>query len=169
LLPAPAAVGSAAARRVMLTDRYVQQATSLFKSVSLGLVGIGAVEPSKLLASSGNVFSPRELKTLSARGAVGDICLRFFDAAGRPVPTTLNDRVISIDFEQLRKIPRVVGIAGGRRKTAAIRGALEGRLVNVLITDRHTAERLLQHNRRSPRHTTAPARRAARRSSGARA
>jgi DNA-binding transcriptional regulator LsrR (DeoR family) len=169
LLPAPGVVGSPDAKRVLLEDAYVQEATSLFKSITVALVGIGAIEPSKLLASSGNVFSPRELKTLSARGAVGDICLRFFDAAGRPVPTTLNDRVISIDFEQLRKIPRVVGIAGGRRKTAAIRGALEGRLVNVLITDRHTAERLLQHNRRSPRHTTAPARRAARRSSGARA
>ena len=34
--------------------------------------------------------------------------------------------------------------ATGRRKTTAIRGALKGRLVNVLITDRGTAERLLQ-------------------------
>ena len=40
-------------------------------------------------------------------------------------------------------MPRVVGVAGGKRKVAAIRGALLGRLVNVLITDRFTAERLL--------------------------
>ena len=85
LLPAPGAVGSADARRVMLKDRYVQEATALFKSVTVALVGIGAVEPSKLLASSGNVFSAQELKSLSDRGAVGDICLRFFDAAGTPV------------------------------------------------------------------------------------
>ena len=68
----------------MLKDRYVQEAMALFRSVTLALVGIGAVEPSKLLAASGNVFSPQELKLLSARGAVGDICLRFFDAAGAP-------------------------------------------------------------------------------------
>ena len=43
----------------MLKDRYVQEATALFKSVTLALVGIGAVEPSKLLAASGNVFSPQ--------------------------------------------------------------------------------------------------------------
>ena len=49
----------------MLKDRYVQEATALFKSVTLALVGIGAVEPSKLLAASGNVFSPQELKSLS--------------------------------------------------------------------------------------------------------
>jgi DNA-binding transcriptional regulator LsrR (DeoR family) len=143
LLPAPAAVGSAAARRVMLTDRYVQQATSLFKSVSLGLVGIGAVEPSKLLASSGNVFSSQELKSLSDRGAVGDICLRFFDRDGAPVVTPLNDRVIAIELGQLKRASRVVGVAGGKRKTAAIRGALQGHWVNVLITDRWTADRLV--------------------------
>jgi DNA-binding transcriptional regulator LsrR (DeoR family) len=144
LLPAPGAVGSADARRVMLKDRYVQDAINLFKSVTVALVGIGAVEPSKLLAASGNVFSPHELKQLSRRGAVGDICLRFFDQGGAPVSTPLNDRVISMDLDTLRRVPRVVGIAGGRRKTAAIRGALIGRRVNVLITDRATAERLLK-------------------------
>jgi DNA-binding transcriptional regulator LsrR (DeoR family) len=146
LLPAPGAVGSADAKRVMLKDRYVQEATALFKSVTLALVGIGAIEPSKLLASSGNVFSPHELKSLSARGAVGDICLRFFDVAGVPVQTPLNDRVISIELAQLKQVRRVVGIAGGKRKTAAIRGALSGGWINMLITDRGTAERLLQTN-----------------------
>jgi DNA-binding transcriptional regulator LsrR (DeoR family) len=144
LLPAPGVVGSADAKRVLLKDPYVQEATALFKSITVALVGIGAIEPSKLLASSGNVFSPQELKTLSARGAVGDICLRFFDDNGRSVSTPLNERVISIDLDQLRAIKRVVGIAGGRRKVTAIRGALEGRLVNVLITDRATAERLAE-------------------------
>jgi DNA-binding transcriptional regulator LsrR (DeoR family) len=145
LLPAPGAVGSADARRVMLEDRYVQEAMAMFRSVTLALVGIGAVEPSKLLAASGNVFSPAELKTLSQRGAVGDICLRFFDATGAAVETSLNSRVISIELEDLRRVRRVVGIAGGRRKTAAIHGALAGKWINVLITDQATAARLLDY------------------------
>jgi DNA-binding transcriptional regulator LsrR (DeoR family) len=144
LLPAPGVVGSQDARRVMLKDRYVQEALDLFRSVTVALVGIGAVEPSKLLATSGNVFSPHELKQLSRRGAVGDICLRFFNARGEPVITPLDDRVISMELDTLRRVPRVVGIAGGRRKTAAIGGALAGRWINVLITDRATAERLLR-------------------------
>jgi len=144
LLPAPGAVASPEARRVMLKDPYVQEARGLFKSLTVALVGIGAVEPSKILAASGNVFSPRELKSLSDRGAVGDICLRFFDADGAPVATRLNDRVIAIELPELRRVDRVVGIAGGKRKTAAIRGALRGGFINVLITDRATAERLVR-------------------------
>jgi DNA-binding transcriptional regulator LsrR (DeoR family) len=81
---------------------------------------------------------------LSERGAVGDICLRFFDANGVPVLTPLNERVIAIALADLKRVDRVVGIAGGRRKFAAIRGALRGRRINVLITDRGTAERLVK-------------------------
>lgn len=158
LLPAPGAVGSADARRVMAKDRYVQEAMGLFKSITIALVGIGAVTPSKMLAASGNVFSAKELKSLSDRGAVGDICLRFFDANGVPVVTPLNDRVIAIELSELKRVDRVVGIAGGRRKFAAIRGALRGRRVNVLITDRSTAERLVRHAASDSRHErdTAP-------------
>jgi DNA-binding transcriptional regulator LsrR (DeoR family) len=144
LLPAPGAVGSAEARRVMLKDRYVLEAMAMFKSITVALVGIGAVTPSKMLAASGNVFSAKELKSLSDRGAVGDICLRFFDANGAPVVTPLNERVIAIELAELKRVDRVVGIAGGRRKFAAIRGALRGRRINVLITDRSTAERLVK-------------------------
>lgn len=146
LLPSPGVVGSKSARDVLMKDRFVREALDLFPKVTLALVGIGATEPSRALASSGNVFSPQELKVLAGKGAVGDICLRFFDAAGREVVTELNDRVISMELNQLHAVRRVVGVAGGRRKTNAIRGALAGKLVNVLITDLASAERLLEES-----------------------
>ncbi len=142
-LPAPGIVGAAETRQAFLQDQFVQTALAQFDQVTLALVGIGDVEPSRLLASSGNIFLREELDTLRRLGAVGDICLRFFDSSGSPVATPLNDRVIGMGLEQLRRVKRSVGIAGGARKLAAIRGALAGRWINVLITDRHTAERLL--------------------------
>ena len=143
LLPAPGIVGSRGARDVLMKDRFVRECLELFPKVTLALVGIGATEPSRALASSGNVFSAQELKVLAGKGAVGDICLRFFDASGRAVITELNERVISMDLDRLRAVRRVVGVAGGSRKTNAIRGALAGKLINVLITDLATGERLL--------------------------
>ncbi|MBI5301068.1 MAG: sugar-binding transcriptional regulator [Chloroflexi bacterium] len=143
-LPAPGVVGSASAHGVLADDKFVCETTELFDHVSMALVGIGALEPSKLLASSGNVFSKEELETLQAHGAVGDICLRFFDAHGKPVNTALDKRVIGMRLQQLQRAKRSVGIAGGRRKLTAIRGALEGRWINVLITDHFTAEKLVQ-------------------------
>jgi DNA-binding transcriptional regulator LsrR (DeoR family) len=143
LLPAPGVVGSRNAREILLKDRFVREALDLFGKVTIALVGIGATEPSRALASSGNIFSPQEIKLLASKGAVGDICLRFFDANGRAVITALNDRVISMELDQLRAVRRVVAVAGGRRKANAILGALAGKLINVLITDAASAERLL--------------------------
>jgi DNA-binding transcriptional regulator LsrR (DeoR family) len=143
-LPAPGITGSAEALGHFLDDPFVQEAMALYDQVSLALVGIGALEPSTLLARSGNVFSPQEMDVLREEGAVGDICLRFFDATGKPVATPLNERVIGMNLQQLRHVPRAVGIAGGRKKLAAIRGALVGRWINVLITDRFTAAQLAQ-------------------------
>jgi DNA-binding transcriptional regulator LsrR (DeoR family) len=97
-----------------------------------------------MLAGSGNVFSAQELDLLRLKGAVGDICLHFLDAHGTPLQTPLNERVIGIDLFQLRKVKRAVGVAGGARKVAAIRGVLEGKWINILITDRFTAARLLK-------------------------
>lgn len=142
-LPAPGVAGSVEMRDALLADQFVQQAVRLFDEITLALVGIGSVEPSKLLASSGNVFSADELAAISDAGAVGDICLRFFDADGNPVITPHNERVISMSLDQLKKARRSVGIAGGSRKVPAILGALRGQWVNVLITDRFTAAELL--------------------------
>jgi DNA-binding transcriptional regulator LsrR (DeoR family) len=141
-LPVPGVAGSAESRTVLLADPFVRSTLDLFDHVTLALVGIGALEPSRLLASSGNIFAPEETALLRARGAVGDICLHFFDRAGTPVITPLDARVISMSLQQLKRVRRSVGIAGGSRKLAAIRGALAGRWINVLITDRFTAERL---------------------------
>jgi DNA-binding transcriptional regulator LsrR (DeoR family) len=111
--------------------------------ISLALVGIGSLEPSSLLQSSGNIFSGDELKVLGKRGAVGDVCLRFFDAEGAPVASEVDRRVIGVTCEQLKRADRSVGVAGGARKYDAIRGAVLGGWVNVLVTDHVTAERLL--------------------------
>jgi len=145
MLPAPGVVGSVQARQVLLEDPYVFSAMQMFNHVTLALVGIGTVEPSGLLASSGNIYSPQELDILRKAGAVGDICLRFFDNWGSPVATPLNDRVIGMELQQLQRVNRAIGVAGGRRKLDAIRGALEGHWINVLITDRLTAEHLTKN------------------------
>jgi DNA-binding transcriptional regulator LsrR (DeoR family) len=143
-LPAPGVVGSASAAKVLAQDPYVSETLALFDKVTLALVGVGSIEPSALVASSGNTFSQKELENLQENGAVGDICLRFYDANGREVKGALDGRVIGIDLECLRRVPRSVALCGGKRKFPAILGALRGKWVNTLITDQYTAQRLVK-------------------------
>jgi DNA-binding transcriptional regulator LsrR (DeoR family) len=142
-LPVPGVAPSEEARQMLVEDVFTAECLAMFDKVTMALVGIGDVEPSKMLASSGNRFTPEELAMLREHGAVGDICMRFFDDTGAPVRLPLDRRVISMTLEELRRVPRSVGIAGGKRKLAAIRGALRGGWINVLITDRGVAEQLV--------------------------
>jgi DNA-binding transcriptional regulator LsrR (DeoR family) len=141
--PAPGIVASAAVRDALLEDSYVRDLAAAWKDLSVVLAGIGSLQPSPLLKDSGNAVSEFDMDALRLRGAVGDICLRFFDADGALVDTELNNRVVGISSEDLRAVPRTVGIAGGRRKFDAIRAAVRGQWVDVLITDLDTATRLI--------------------------
>jgi DNA-binding transcriptional regulator LsrR (DeoR family) len=149
-LQAPGVTASPEATAAYLADPLLQQTASYFDQLTVALVGIGALHPSRLLGESGNVFAEDELSELKQLGAVGDICLRFFDSAGHPVISRFNERVIGMSLEQIRRVPRSVGIAGTSEKHDAIRGALEARLINVLITDRFTAEQLVQEQDAAP-------------------
>ncbi|MCZ0963831.1 sugar-binding transcriptional regulator [Paracoccus benzoatiresistens] len=130
------------AKIVMLADPVVRETMNLFGRLTLAVVGIGAVEPSELLARSGNVFSKQELALLNESGAVGEISFRFYDKNGKPVDTPLNDRVIGITLDELKKAERVMALAGGASKTEAIAGALKLGIIDVLVTDKFTAARL---------------------------
>jgi DNA-binding transcriptional regulator LsrR (DeoR family) len=141
--PAPGIVASVAVRDALLADSYVRDLAAAWKDLSVILAGIGSLQPSPLLKDSGNAVSEADMDALRLQGAVGDICLRFFDAQGNLVDTELNNRVVGISSEDLRAVPRIVGIAGGERKFEAIRAAARGRWVDVLITDLDTAKRLL--------------------------
>lgn len=78
------------------------------------------------------------------QGAVGDICLHYFNQAGQPISTPLSARVIGMSLAQLKGVKHRIGVAGGKRKLDAILGSLNGSWINVLITDRSTARGLLE-------------------------
>lgn len=143
LLSAPGVAQSREAKLVLLADTYLRETMDLFEEITLAIVGIGAIEPSSMLARSGNVFATRELAAVKEAGGVGDISLRFFDADGNPVKTSLDERVIGMTLSELSKIDRVIALAGGRSKTCAIHGALKAGVIDLLVTDKFTAARLV--------------------------
>jgi DNA-binding transcriptional regulator LsrR (DeoR family) len=127
---------------MFLQDPFVNEAIRTFDQVTLALVGMGIIERAGMAGFMGS-FTKEERDLLLSRGAVGFICQRFYDAQGNDVQSSLDDRIVSMTRAQLSQVERVVGISGGPTRLESIRGALAGRWINVLITDRFTAARLL--------------------------
>lgn len=139
LMPVPGIVGAASSVKILANDPHVLKTMRLFDQIGLALLEIALAGPSS--AGSGSRQST-EQAFLPDPKAVGAICLRPFDANGVEIRDSFGDRVVGVPFEQLKKIPRAVGMAGGKPKFPAILGALRGRWINVLITDQFTAKRL---------------------------
>ena len=75
---------------------------------------------------------------------MGDITLQFFDKEGNTDKFhNFNDRVAAISMDVFRKIPLRIGIASGEKKVEAVKGAVNGGLINILITNVECAKKLI--------------------------
>jgi DNA-binding transcriptional regulator LsrR (DeoR family) len=146
LIHAPGIVKDKVVRDALVMDPQVADTLELAGRADVALVGIGIFEPDSTLLAGGNTLTQDEVLDLKAHGVVGDIALQFFDAGGRKVDHPIDDRIVGTGIEKIKAIPRVVGVAGGIEKTPAIQAALRGGLIDVLVTDDRTAERLLNQN-----------------------
>jgi DNA-binding transcriptional regulator LsrR (DeoR family) len=143
LISAPGIVASKMVRDSLVADPQISDTLALSAKSDVAIVGIGVPVPDSVVMQAGAILA-EEVEQLRAQGAVGDIALRFFDADGQPVKHEINDRIIGLDLDQIRRIPRVIGVAGGAEKFEVVRAALRGKFINVLVTDDQIATRLLE-------------------------
>ena len=143
LLPATSIGRTVEEKERQLRNPEVKSVVNMFGSVTLAIVGLGSTEPSMMLRNSGLHYEKEMTSELIKRGAVGDLCLHYFDKDGRPVLSDEENPVISMSLSQLKDCPRVLALAGGLEKVAAIKGALVGGYIDVLITDRLCASAIV--------------------------
>lgn len=141
---APAVMGTAQAKQELINDTALAPIVEHWDSLTVALVGIGALQQSPMLASSGSIQEgDGDLQELAGAGAVGDVCLRYYDRQGKLINGKYNARVMTIDEDTFRKIPRRIGVAGGARKQEAVLACLRGNWITTLVTDYKLAEMLL--------------------------
>jgi DNA-binding transcriptional regulator LsrR (DeoR family) len=145
LLGAPAVAGTREARDSFFRDPHIARALDMARGAEMIFVGIGPRRSDSVVVQEfWKVMQPSAMDELAARGAVGSLNLRHFDANGRAFQSEFDERIIGLTLDEIKKIRRVVGVAGGHSKREAIRAALLGKLVNVLVTDHITAQHLLK-------------------------
>lgn len=141
-LTAPVMVADESVRAALWSEPGLRELLERARRVDLALVSVGDVSEEATLFRQG--LLPRSaLASLQAAGAVGDVLCHFIDAEGKIVEHPVNRRVVAVDLEDLRRVPRIVVAAGGRRKVAAIRAALKATGAGVLITEEGAARGLL--------------------------
>ena len=121
--------------RLLKRTGYYKKIQALWEQIDLALVGIGNTEIVSLFGSI--IGCPADTASI-----VGDIATYFFDKDGEFTQSYPNKLCASL--ENIKNAKKTVAIACGSEKTQAITGALKTGLLDVLITDEHTAREILK-------------------------
>ena len=140
-LPVPYLAGSVAEKQVLQAQDSVQRLLSLARGAELFVIGLGAMDENAHVKQTGMV-TPAEWRELRELGAVGDLSGSFLDIDGRPVASPVNRLSVGLSLDQLRG-RRVVVLAGGAHKAAAMLAALGTGVITDLILDEPAARRLI--------------------------
>lgn len=141
-MPLPVYVATPEERDMLHGLTLIHTTLELAAHADVAFVGVGEMDDEAPLAVDG-FLTRAELAELQAAGAAGEICGWIFDAQGRLLDHPVNQRTASAPLPA-RDRATVVALAKGRRKRAALRAALQGGIVNALVTDEATAEALLR-------------------------
>lgn len=142
MLYAPNMVSNRELQRRLISEPAIAEALARARQSDIIMQSIGTVDETAILLVE-NRISQAELQHIQEAGAVGDALGHYYDQAGKPVATLMDERVIGLSLADIREVPWSVVVAGGVGKHKALRGALLGGFFNMLVTDNESALFLL--------------------------
>lgn len=143
VLPLPAVVDSKEMKELLQKDHNINRILQYGYDANIALFTMGAFGIKSALVHAGYI-GPNAMDKLSEKGAVGDICSHVIDIHGNICDMELDERTVAIPLNVIRKKEYRIGVAQGSSKVDSILGALNGGIVNVLITNEDTAEWVLK-------------------------
>ena len=111
------------------------------------LLGIGTVELDPYYSGiyRSGFMSESDIMEVQRLGGVANFCGLMLDENGKILDSELNHRIMAVDLKQLRKrCGKIVGIAGSEKKSQAIKSVLNGKWLDVLITDTAAVHPILE-------------------------
>ena len=142
-LSAPMYVEGTKEKELIESIDEIAKVLHMAETADIALIGIGSMQDDSSIIKA-EIRTKEEYKELVRKGAVGEIVGRIYDKNGQTVDEDLKRKMVGISLDKIAKIPVRVGMSYGKDKIEAIKGAIAGGLVNVLVTDVPTAELLLK-------------------------
>lgn len=138
---APLLLDDAATAASLRRQTDVAAALSLFAQVTVAVVAVGSWVPP--ISQLREVMSEADRTELERRGVQAEVAGILIDAHGRLVGEDFAERCLSVTAAQLSAIPRVLAVAAGETKAAAVLAVARAGLLSSLATDRALAEAVL--------------------------
>lgn len=130
---APLVVDDAATAASLRKQPEIATALAKADSLDLAVVAIGAWSPG--LSTVWERVSNTDRREATAAGAVTECSGRLINAAGHPVKTAMDERIMAVTIEQLQATREVIAVATGPERADAVNAACRAGIVSTLIAD----------------------------------
>lgn len=139
---APLLADDAATAAAFRRQPAIARAVAMFDRVTTAVMSVGSWSPA--VSQLHDAVEPEARAALLARGAVAEVGVTLVDRDGEEVAPELTARCIAVSAAQLRSIPRVIGVASGRDKGAAVLALARGGWVSELVVDEALADAAIE-------------------------
>ncbi|ADK79947.1 transcriptional regulator, DeoR family [Sediminispirochaeta smaragdinae DSM 11293] len=130
-------------KKAVLTDSNdYRKINELWSNLDVLICSVGYSIPRSPLFNKG-LIGEEYIKRLEDNNVVGDILTHYFNEKGEMIHLGVEANMINISLEQIASAKTKLIIAYGKQKTKSILGGLRSRLIDVLVTDADTVERVL--------------------------
>lgn len=141
LINAPGIAASPVARDYFVQDQQIRQVIALGASADLAIVSVGSVDSSNTMLRLGYI-GDAVLQRVRSNGAVGDILGHFIDQRGELVEGGIEDRIVSVALDDLKRMP-VLAVAMGENKVQPLIALARNHVIDFLVTSESTGELIL--------------------------
>ncbi len=142
-IPAPLFVKSMALKEELSDTPIIRTSLNKLKEVDFLITGLSSIDTINY-HSIWDVYMEKNIKeTIERSGAQGFICAKFFDEKGEFLDIDFNKQIIGIDVDDITN-KNLICISGGSSKVNAIRIALKSGIIDTIISDELTLEKVLK-------------------------
>jgi DNA-binding transcriptional regulator LsrR (DeoR family) len=143
-LHAPLFAERADQREMLMNLGAVKDVLDLARRATVCLVGIGSITTPGSSYFDLHPLSAPDRVMLPGLGVMAEFLGHLVHDRGQVANFTLNQRLIALRPDEIRRCDRVIAVAAGQEKIGPIRSVLSGGYVSMLVTDEETATNLLQ-------------------------
>lgn len=138
---APLLLDDAGTATALRRQPDVAQVIGMFDLITTAVVAVGSWDPPD--SQLWDIVRPQERDSLLARGVRAEVAAILVADDGSMPAADFAERCISVTADQLAAVPRVIGVAAGAVKTAAVTAVARAGLLTGVVADRRLAEAVL--------------------------
>ena len=143
-LHAPLFAERADQREMLMNMGAVKEVFDLARRATACLVGIGSISTPGSSYFDLHPLSEADRAMLPGLGVMAEFLGHLVHDRGQVANFGLNQRLVALRPDEIRRCNRVVAVAAGEDKVGPIRSVLRGGYVSLLVTDEQTASTILE-------------------------